>query len=190
MIPNSYQKETNFSGRKAVFLKQITSSLLLFLALSSQMGSYVVYLVQQELNKENIAQQMARKLPEEQLVKIKNCKEIKWEEEGKEFYLGDTFYDVVKTKKVNGELWYYCINDTMESQLYNGYSASIKSNNEALPSSNQNKKGIKFSLSYFILTINNNLFEFNNLEIKYFNCNTLAINRIFLEVNAPPPKLA
>jgi len=152
------------------------------------MGSYAVYLVQQELNRENIAKQMALKLPEEQLVKIKNCQEIKWEEEGKEFYLAGTFYDVVKIKKVKGELWYYCINDAMESQLYNGYSASMKSNNEALPSTNQNKKGIKFSLSYFIVTTNNELVVFNNLEIKYFKSKALAINRICLKVDAPPPK--
>jgi len=99
-----------------------------------------MYMVQQELNKENIAQQMARALPEEQLVKIKNNPAIKWEEAGKEFYLNGTFYDVVNTKKINGETWYYCINDKMESQLYKNYTASLKSSNETLPASNQGKQ--------------------------------------------------
>ena len=65
-------KKPKFRGRKAFDLRYLTCSILLFLALSSQLGTYVVYVVQQELNKENIAQQMARKLPEENLVKIKN----------------------------------------------------------------------------------------------------------------------
>ncbi len=148
----------------------------------------MVYLVQQELNKENIAQQMARELPEEQLVKIKNSHEIKWEEAGKEFYLAGTFYDVVKSKEVNGEIWYYCINDTMESQLYNSYTNSIKSSNANLPNSNHGKQAIKFSLSYFILTTNNELSVLQNLSKSRFNLIAFAIHSSALDVNAPPPR--
>ncbi|MEI7587849.1 MAG: hypothetical protein WCJ68_00045 [Chitinophagia bacterium] len=151
-------------------MKYVTCSILLFLALSSQLGTYVMYMVQQELNKENIAQQMARALPEEQLVKIKNNPAIKWEEAGKEFYLNGTFYDVVNTKKINGETWYYCINDKMESQLYKNYTASLKSSNETLPASNQGKHVLKFSLSYFILHNNSeSVFVFSLLLNKQKN---------------------
>jgi len=150
----------------------------------------MVYAVQQALNKENIAQQMAKKLPESALVKIKNNHEIKWEEEGREFYLGGTFYDIVKTEFVKGETWFYCINDTMQSNLYNNYTASLKTNNESLPLSKGNKQTLKFSLSYFILYNNNELVVVPTLNKNHFNLITKDLKSMLLEVNAPPPRLA
>jgi len=132
-------------------LKRICCSILLFLALSSQLGTYLVYVVQQEINKENIAQQMARQLPEANLVKIKNSQEIKWEEKGREFYLQGTFYDIVKTEKVNGVIWYYCINDHMQTKLYNQYAKTIHSETTHLPNQKETKQHLKFSLSYFLV---------------------------------------
>ena len=132
-------------------MKRICCSILLFLALSSQLGTYLVYVVQQEINKENIAQQMARQLPEANLVKIKNSQEIKWEEKGREFYLQGTFYDIVKTEKVNGVIWYYCINDHMQTKLYNQYAKTIHSETTHLPNQKETKQHLKFSLSYFLV---------------------------------------
>ena len=132
-------------------MKRICCSILLFLALSSQLGTYLVYVVQQEINKENIAQQMARQLPEANLVKIKNSQEIKWEEKGREFYLQGTFYDVVKTEKINGVTWYFCINDQMQTKLYNQYAKSIHSETTNLPNQKETKQHLKFSLSYFLV---------------------------------------
>ena len=132
-------------------MKHISCSILLFLALTSQLGTYVIYVVQQEINKENIAQQMARQLPEANLVKIKNSQEIKWEEAGKEFYYGGTFYDVVKTEKINGVTWYFCINDKMQTKLYNQYAKTIQSETTHLPNQKETKRHLKFSLSYFLV---------------------------------------
>jgi len=150
----------------------------------------MVYAVQQALNKENIAQQMAKKLPESALVKIKNNHEIKWEEEGREFYLGGTFYDIVKTELVKGETWFYCINDTMQSNLYSNYTAALKTNNESFPLSKGNKKALKFSLSYFILYNNNESVAVPTLYKNHFNLITKDLKSMLLEVNAPPPRLA
>jgi hypothetical protein len=152
------------------------------------MGTYVIYVVQQEINKENIAQQMARQLPEENLVKIKNSDQLKWEEAGKEFYLDGIFYDVVTTKKINGETWHYCINDKMESQLYNHYAASFTTNTDALPISKQGKQFLKFSLSYFLLDNNNEVIELSTMKNKQFNLIQLDITSMALKVIAPPPR--
>ena len=181
-------KKPKFRGRKAIELRYLTCSILLFLALSSQMGTYVVYVVQQEINKENIAQQMARQLPEENLVKIKNSDQLKWEEAGKEFYLDGIFYDVVTTKKINGETWYYCINDKMESQLYNHYATSFNSNTDALPISKQGKQVLKLSLSYFLLD-NNEVVVLSTFKTNQFNLIQPDLTSMVLKVNAPPPRL-
>lgn len=169
-------------------MKYLTCSLLLFLALSSQLGTYVVYMVQQELNKENIAQQMAHTLREDQLVKIKNNPAINWEQQGREFYLNGTFYDVVNTKKIHGETWYYCINDKMESQLYNSYTASLRSSNETMPVNNHGKQVLKFSFSYFILHPNSELFTLLIVSKNHINLIAPEINLLALDVNAPPPR--
>jgi hypothetical protein len=182
-------KKPKFRGRKAIELKRIISSILLLLVISSQMGTFLVYVVQQEINKENIAQEMARKLPEENLVKIKNSDQLKWEEAGKEFYLDGIFYDVVTSKKINGETWFYCINDQMESQLYNHYTASLKSNTDALPTSKQGKQVLKFSLSYFLLDNINEVVVLATSKTNQFNLIELDLSSMALKVNAPPPRL-
>jgi hypothetical protein len=148
----------------------------------------MVYAVQQALNKENIAKQMAKKLPESALVKIKNNHEIKWEEEGREFYLGGTFYDIVKTEVIKGETWFYCINDTMQTQLYNSYTASLQSHSDALPIGKQSKQLVKFSLSYFIIQSSSSVSALSHLNTTHYNTMSQEINSIALEVQAPPPR--
>jgi hypothetical protein len=188
MIANNYNKRI-FNFRKAIELKRIISSILLFLAVSSQLGTYIVYELQQKLNKENIAQAMAKKMPEDELVKIKYSQAIQWEEAGKEFYLGGTFYDIVKTQKIKGETWFYCISDTMESQLYNKYTASLNTNTESIPLNKENKQMLKFSLSYFILYPTTEALALPTLNKRYFNSMGQETLSIALPINAPPPKL-
>lgn len=182
-------KKPKFRVTKAFDLRYLACSILLFLALSSQLGTYVVYVVQQEMNKENIAQQMARKLPEENLVKIKNSDQLKWEEAGKEFYLDGIFYDIVTTKKINGETWFYCINDQMESQLYNHYTASLKTHTDATPANKQGKQVLKFSLSYFLLDNFNEVVVLATSKTNQFNLIQQNLTSMALKVNAPPPRL-
>jgi len=169
-------------------LKRLTCSILLFLVLSSQLGTYIVYVVQQELTKESIAQQMAQKLPQSALVKIKNSKAIQWEEEGREFYKDGSFYDIVKTEIIKGETWFYCINDTMQTQLYNNYTASLQAHTDALPLGKQSKQLVKFSLSYFIIQSSASVFALAHLNTTHYNTMSQEINSIALDVLALPPR--
>lgn len=183
------QKQLKFRILKAIELKRIVSSILLFLVISSQIGTYLVYAVQQAINKENIAQTMAHQLPVDQLVKIKNTKAIDWEEAGKEFTLNGIFYDVVKTEKINGETWFYCINDTMQTQLYNNYTVSLNNKTEGLPLNKESKQALKFSLSYFLVYPTTGMLAFNSLnKISYYSIEQEILS-ITLPIDAPPPKL-
>jgi len=152
------------------------------------LGTYIVYVVQQELTKESIAQQMAQKLPESALVKIKNSKAIQWEDEGREFYKEGSFYDIVKTEVIKGETWFYCINDTMQTQLYNSYTASLQSHSDALPLGKQSKQLVKFSLSYFIVQNSSSVFAVPHLNSTHYSLRSQKINAIAEEVQAPPPR--
>lgn len=132
-------------------MKTFIATILLFFAITSQMGTFAVYLIQQELIKEDMARQVASQLPNSELIKIQDSKNIAWEEEGKEFYVDHQFYDVVKTEKINGVVWYYCINDKMQTKLYNHYAKSIQSNTMNAPNQKENKQQIKFPTSYFLV---------------------------------------
>ena len=95
---------------------------------------------------------------------------------------------MVTTKKIKGETWFYCINDQMESQLYNHYTASLKSNTDALPISKQGKQVLKLSLSYFLLD-NNEVVVLSTFKTNQFNLIQPDLTSMALKVNAPPPRL-
>ena len=169
-------------------MKRLSSYILLLLALSSQLGTYLVFVVQEELTKESITRQIAQKLPTSALVKIKNSSSIQWEEAGKEFYLNGSFYDIVTTEKNKEETWFYCINDTIQTQLYNNYTAALSSSTETLPIGKPTKPSLKFSLSYFLVSDITSLAPTTLWHTAYYNLMSPSIHSISQEVQAPPPK--
>lgn len=132
-------------------MKTVIATILLFFAITSQLGTYAVYLIQQKWVKEDMARQIASHLPDSELVKIQDSKNLDWEEEGKEFFLDHQFYDIVKTEKINGVVWYYCINDNIQTKLYNDFAKTVKSNNENTTNPKDNKYHVKLPTSYFIV---------------------------------------
>ena len=133
-------------------MKTVIATLLLFFAITSQMGTFAVYLFQQQLIKEDMAKQIASHLPKNELIKIQDSKNLNWEEEGKEFYVGNQFYDIVKIEKINGVVWYYCINDKMQTNLYNHYAKSIQSDASNTANQKETKHQLKFPTSYFLVS--------------------------------------
>jgi hypothetical protein len=132
-------------------LKRIIATILLFFAITSQLGTYVAYLIQQEQVKEDIARQIASELPNSELVKIQGSKNLDWEEAGKEFYVGHQFYDVVKTEMIQGVVWYYCINDKMQTKLYHDFAKSFNTNDSNTTNQKESKHTMKFPTTYFLV---------------------------------------
>ena len=169
-------------------MKTVIATLLLFFALTSQMGTFAVYLFQQELIKEDIAKQIASHLPKNELIKIQDSKNLNWEEEGKEFYVDNQFYDIVKVEKINGVVWYYCINDKMQTNLYNHYTKSIQSDTSNVPHQKETKYQLKFHSSYFFV---DNYFNFK-IQDNFFNTTTLVYEEKLLNtpvsILVPPPQ--
>jgi hypothetical protein len=171
-------------------LKKRFPIFLLFLALSSQLGTFVVYLIQQEINKESIIAQIAQNIPKEKLIKIQSDNQLKWKEESKEFSLNGIYYDIVSSENINGILWYYCISDAMETKLINQYASETKHISDATPIKKDSKHQIKYPSRVFIVT--NSAISMLHLAkskcIKdQFNLHLITIS---YEILIPPPRLA
>lgn len=57
-------------------------------------------------------------IPESELHCIRDNQRLNWIEKNREFKIGNQMYDVVKVKTINGQLVYFCINDTQEEKLF------------------------------------------------------------------------
>jgi len=169
-------------------LKRIIATILLFFAITSQLGTYVAYLIQQEQVKEDIARQIASELPNSELVKIQGSKNLDWEEAGKEFYLGHQFYDVVKTEMIQGVVWYYCINDKMQTNLYHDFAKSFNTNEANTPNSKESKHTLKFPTTYFLVqTFIVNSIKASFLQIPHFVFQE-KLSSNFQSIVTPPPQ--
>jgi len=168
-------------------LRPILAAILLFFAIASQLGGYAVYLIQQRCLKEEMARTIASHLPQKELLKIQDSKNIEWEEAGKEFYVGNQFYDVVKTEKVNGVIWYYCINDKMQTNLYNDFAKSFKSNTENSGTHKSSKYHLKFSSSYFTIEDFCTTKPYCKIVKSYARVLTKELSHFNADIIIPPP---
>ena len=73
---------------------------------------------------------------------------IHWEENGKEFWLNNKLYDVVKQKHVNGKSYLYCLADEKEEQIVHKQ-VELTKGNANYPA--KNSKTSRFNIPDFIL---------------------------------------
>jgi hypothetical protein len=102
--------------------KRLASILILAAFLFTICGYYPVFKVQQSRIRREIKNLIKGNIPESELHLLsfteKGAAQIKWAKEGKEFHYQNHLYDIVKYKKENGSVVYFCINDTEEEQLF------------------------------------------------------------------------
>lgn len=170
-------------------MRSTLAAILLFFAITSQLGGYAIYMIQQHCLKEDMARIIASRLPENKLVKIQDSKNLDWEEEGKEFYVGNQFYDVVRSEKINGITWFYCINDTMQTNLYHDFAKTYKTNNENSGTSKSSKYNIKFSTTYCTIQELSSLTIESNFKLPH-RVSSIGIATSFAsDILIPPPNL-
>src|ERR1700712_4637073 len=83
-------------------------------------GYYVQVSVQKELAQWEMKERIFKSIPDSSLTcfdlsSIEN--EIAWKEEGKEFWLNNELFDLVKTSFINGKRYLYCLNDRNEEKI-------------------------------------------------------------------------
>ena len=176
------------SAKTALIKKLITISFLLLLFFS-QLGYHFIYTIQQEEAKEEAKEKLLALLPDAALKMIDaNEHEIKWEEEGKEFYLYGQLYDVAKVKIINGKKILYCLNDKKEEQVLKDLSNSVQSGTDQNTNNKPGQHLVKFQLADFILFTEKITTVYQPARQKHVD-GTAAIVYTIKEVNTPPPKV-
>ena len=174
-------------------MKKLISIALVLSIIAPFWISYSVIQFQKYSVKKEIKKQIINGLDINDLVLLKFSNEetkskLKWEH-GKEFEYNDVMYDIVKTETKNDSVYYWCWEDTEETEL------NIKLNNlveKAAGSDKSSKENLKrlsnfFSSLYFSyknpfdLDRNKNSSEFSSRYLNYYSSQTPA-------PLTPPPK--
>lgn len=115
----------------------------------NQVGYYFLCNYQQYQAKREMKRELLSRLPNDQLelVILEDAKSLLWEEEGREFYLDNEMYDVVKQEKKNGKTYIYCINDKKEKQLLNRLAKLVRDGRDTRK--HNSKYTVKYQLADF-----------------------------------------
>ena len=77
---------------------------------------------------------------------------IRWEEEGREFYLDGKLYDVASIEKQNGKTMIHCVCDKDETELAKDVAKTIASSHEKA-NGKESKQTVKFQLSDYTVQL-------------------------------------
>jgi hypothetical protein len=168
----------------------LKNTLIIFLILSlyiSQAGNFIAYYIQLWQVKNEIKKELLAGIPEYDLEVISNTGNIQWEEEGKEFYLNEELYDVVKTKQYNRHIYYYCLNDKKEKLLLKNFEKQLKTSHNQDKNKNSKQPLKLFFPDAFISYNGSNIFLAANCKKNYFNYTASLIHHT-IDINIPPPR--
>jgi hypothetical protein len=167
-------------------LKKLLAITLLLLVFFNHVTYYFVFTVQQYYIRKEMKKQMLASVPDSTLEKIPHSTKLTWKKHGKEFYLGDKLYDIVKTREENGTTTYYCIADEKENKL-------LKSLARAARSRTDSRKGKKASYPHLSFDCVLDLYKPATLVPFEYKRNTVYAASMLLssciEVKGPPPKV-
>lgn len=161
----------------------ISFFLLLLLA---QVGYYFIYSYRQTLAKKEAREQIMAGLPDDQLQLVileDNAAAIRWEEAGKEFWLGKQIYDVVRTRNVDGKTYLYCLNDSKEKSIAEHKQQATQSANGKAA-----KSAFKFQLPDIIITSVEGTRYTPVTRTTLFIPGAAPILSVVTELAGPPPR--
>lgn len=96
-------------------MKKIVFATLLLIVFLNHAGYYLFSLVQQMELKREAREAIIHSLPLTELDCIVSNPDIRWEEEGKEFYYNGHMYDVATIREEAGRTVIYCLKDSKET---------------------------------------------------------------------------
>lgn len=169
-------------------MKKLIAASFLLMIFISQVGYYFFYAYEQHLIRERVREEFLAGIPESSLelfIQDQYGDRIKWEENGKEFYLDGNLYDVAKIKQVNGQTFLYCMNDKKEKELVKEFTKTVRGNHG---NGKSEKQTIKNQLSAYIVYKT----EIEPLSIfipsQKFSNPAISFKSSFKEIASPPPK--
>jgi hypothetical protein len=159
--------------------------LLTFIFLLNIAGVYLWFAIQQKRINDDVEQQIRKGITKAELtlvvVPLTGENRVIWIKPAKEFTLNGEMYDVVSSKTMGKNKYYYCIIDKKEKKLIANFRHSHASKKEA------DKRNKNSSIDRFIprhhWIINNNY----PVSIDYQQL-TIALVYNILKIPSPPPK--
>jgi hypothetical protein len=104
-------------------IKRVSTISLLLLLFYTQLGYYGQFLILQWRMKEAAREAWISALPDTAFFRVALTEANargKWEEAGKECWINDHLYDVIRQKTIDGKTWLFCFDDDNEERLIRG----------------------------------------------------------------------
>jgi hypothetical protein len=169
-------------------LKRIAAIFFFLSIFLNQVGYYIFCSYQQyQVKKEVERQLLANSLHESEMdifVLEEYKDKIKWEEDGKEFYLDGEMYDVVRTREHGGKTVLYCLKDTKEQELLNHLVKLVKDTRK----NSRSGKIIKAPVNTYEAPITDINLGLTLPHSRHYVCFTTPLHSSVKEILAPPPK--
>ncbi|HEX8461372.1 MAG TPA: hypothetical protein VF623_08075 [Segetibacter sp.] len=151
-------------------------------------GGYLHLKVEKEIARYEMKERIIKDIPDS-LLTVFELNELQnrltWKEEGKEFWIGQDLYDIVKMSVINNKTYVFCINDENEEKVIEDYQKNVSKKS---PQSNTAKNTTSFFSAVFlneaVATISN--IGLNNLT--HFDTISTDILQQDKKILSPPPK--
>jgi len=178
-------------------MKRLLSILITILFLYNTTGYLIVFKSFQYGIKEEIKTKIKNNLNDKDLVLIKypshpnkqQKKLFHWKEENEFLYNGN-MYDVVRQYSIHDTVYYYCINDTREKELFATLNVQVDQNMASNSKANNLVKLYKLSIdqSYLFNFSIDNLLQSSKETVSLYLIP--GYSPVQKEVETPPPELA
>jgi len=191
-----YVKLCKFAEEIHTPLKKLLPVILAILLLFNTGGFYIVFKSLQYGVKKEIKEKIRRSLPGADLTLIRICSKythsrtslLKWYDDGKEFVYMDRMYDIIKQETRGDSVYFYCINDTKEEQLFAGLNGIVnKTMGEDSLKQKMLKTAFQLTQNFYFIHQNNSYTQNCTGKVIYYPMIEYPLY-IFHEVIVPPPK--
>jgi len=156
----------------------------------SQVGYYLISSFQRSALKESMQEDLSSGNSDNKIQTIvleENTTTIRWEEDGKEFYLDGKLYDVASIEKQGGRTLVHCVCDKDETQLATNVAKAVSSANDKA-NGKESKHIVKFqSPDFTFLPIGKTDLSITTGATRYFDFDS-AIDPSFSDVEITPPR--
>lgn len=174
-------------------MRKIISIFLLAIFLFDFFGYFPIFKAAQYKIQKEIKTLLKKGVPENELnviiVPVEKVNDLDWKREGKEFRHNGNMYDIVRHETKDGNIHYYCVNDTQETQLFVHLEELVNKqmNNDKSPAG-KTAKSIAKMFGFFKYIPSDNFVFIPDLDetVKDFNYSVLY-SSVFLEILTPPP---
>lgn len=175
-------------------MKKILSIFLLSVFLFDLFGYFPLFKIAQYKIQKEVKKLLKGSIPENEQVVItvlsKKINNLDWEKEGKEFRYNGTMYDVIKTETKGKFVYYHCINDKQETQLFVHLEDLVNQqmNNDKSPIGKTAKNIAKMFSAFKYIHSSGFIFTPNYSYISKNFFYSTFFHPVFLEVFIPPPE--